>query len=117
MLANLFQRKFSRHLLSGLLETPIAKEPVKKVLLVTLFTFLVSCSSSEEIVEPQELIKYQSLSSFSNLWYKGSDDNYHYFQHRDKVSADYRVSREKFIWEEEKVYGELATYIVVWPGR
>jgi len=86
-----------------------------------LFTILVAsfllfgCVTPKEIT-PVELSKYESDSSFHNLWYMGSDSRFHYFTYNDKVSTEYKVSKEKLKWAEEVPIGTLGEYILVLPG-
>ena len=54
-----------------------------------------------ETIKPSDLQKYSHGGSMSTLWYLGSDQNYHYFQHKYKVVSDYRIRRECFNWKQE----------------
>ena len=84
--------------------------------LLLLFVITLGGCNSTELVKPKSLIKYQSSSSFHHLAYKGSDKNFHYFVHSDKISSSYKVSRSNLNWKQEFPYNSGHKPSVVWPG-
>lgn len=74
-----------------------------------------------KVVSVEYLSRYEGGGSLSALWYKGSDEQYHYFAHYVKVSTKYRIPREDLVWENEfkinsgeksiLVNGQLSEYV------
>lgn len=62
--------------------------------------FTVGQFGDGHIVEYEELRSLQS-GSLSTVWYRGSDEDFHYFQHYVKTSTKYRVKKEEVEIEEE----------------
>jgi hypothetical protein len=60
--------------------------------------------SKGRIVSPHYLAQYRGAGSLSTLWYRGSDENYHYFAHYVKVSTLYRVRRQALRVPDEFPY-------------
>jgi hypothetical protein len=56
------------------------------------------------VVSPSYLAQYCGGGSMSTLWYRGSDQKYHYFAHYVKVSTLYRVPRSELQLPDEFPY-------------
>ena len=92
----------------------------RHLLLLSLMAYLVSgCSgfvsgpsSRGRIVSPQYLDQFRHGGSLSTLWYKGSDEKYHYFAHYVKVSTYYRVRREDLQVTDEFPYNSKKSVFV-----
>jgi hypothetical protein len=55
-------------------------------------------------VSPSYLAQFRGGGSISTLWYRGSDQKYHYFSHYIKVRTNYRIHREELKIDEEFPY-------------
>ena len=74
-----------------------------------------------KVVSVAYLAQYEGGGSLSTLWYRGSDDKYHYFVHYVKASTKYRILKSELDWENEfklnsgeksvLVRKELSTYV------
>ena len=74
-----------------------------------------------KIVSVEYLSKYEGGGSLSTLWYRGSDNKYHYFTHYVKASTKYKVYGEDLKWDNEfrinsgnkqtLVDGQLSKYV------
>lgn len=101
---------------------------MKNVTLFFLLAFLSACTglfptpypSEGKIVTPEYLSKYEGGGSISTIWYRGSDDKYHYFVHLVKIKTKYRIRKEDLTWEIDfplksrpsmLIDGELRNYI------
>ena len=68
--------------------------------------------SSGRVVAPEYLATYEGWGSISTLWYRGSDDKYHYFFHFVKTTTRYRVARDDLIWKSEFPLGSKDPVLV-----
>ena len=75
--------------------------------------FLPSLTDGGKTVSPEYLARYEGYGSLSTLWYRGSDDNYHYFAHFVKAKTHYKIRRERLVWENEYPLGSRQTYDLV----
>jgi hypothetical protein len=107
----------SRLGLSGRWDCEInVKVSMKSVAIAFLVCVIAVGCTAWNTVEPLDLVKYQSDSSFHNLWYMGSDDSFHYFRHLDKTKSYYKVRKIDLKWSNEEEYGQLKQYVLVLPG-
>jgi hypothetical protein len=60
--------------------------------------------SKGRIVSAHEVAQFRGGGSMSTLWYRGSDERYHYFAHYVKVSTFYRVRRSELQMPSEFPY-------------
>lgn len=51
--------------------------------------------SKGRVVSAHDVAQFRGGGSMSTLWYRGSDEKYHYFAHYVKVSTFYRVPRSE----------------------
>ena len=63
------------------------------ILLISIFT-LTACDDFKEVTV-ERLYPLQSSSSFHHLIYIGSDNHYHYFIHRDKLTEKLKIKRNE----------------------
>ena len=94
---------------------------VKIMLIIALIFGVSACSGflpsslskGGKIVSPDYLAQYEGGGSLSSLWYRGSDDKYHYFVHYVKISTRYRILRDKLVWMDEFQIGNNQKPILV----
>lgn len=71
------------------------------LLLILIGLLIAGCSGllpsptpAGRVVSPTYLAQFRGGGSLSTLWYRGSDQKYHYFAHYAKVSTFYRIRRQ-----------------------
>ena len=70
--------------------------------MLVIIWMLTGCfAGNGRIVTVEYLSGYEGGDSLSTLWYKGTDEEFHYFTHFCKMSTPYRIRKSDLIWDNE----------------
>ena len=75
--------------------------PLVAALLLCGCSGLTPSITKGRVVSPAYVKKFCGGGSLNTLWYRGSDQEYHYFAHFAKASTHYRVPRSELQMPDE----------------
>ena len=76
---------------------------------------VVGCANTlpPKTVSPAYLARFEGGGSLRTIWYRGSDERFHYFDVMHKTTTRYRIQKTELDWEREFPYGSRREGILV----